>query len=186
MKGRNILLFLSIILGLILWQTKNVKEGLSSAEAEALGNDINNYASSKLSAAGIDPNARQADITSVFNQMASLIENEKDDMAKNTYEANPVKNEDDMKLDTTAEKCLDKTFLTGKTFSDGFCQSNYNSPLVMNQQCNRLTADNCNATACCILMDGNKCMAGSAAGPKFTPDRDYTYYMYKYRRYNIS
>jgi hypothetical protein len=79
-----------------------------------------------------------------------------------------------------------KTFLVGgrDKFSDGFCET-YGSKPGLDDQCNKLTAEHCNQTDCCVFLNGEKCVAGSKDGPNITVDTvtgddiDYTYYSHK-------
>ena len=84
-------------------------------------------------------------------------------------------------VDTTEPTC-NNTFFTGATAEDGFCNSIDTMP-ERNRKCNTLTLENCNTTDCCIVLNGNKCVAGDAMGPIFKTengqDLDYTFYAYK-------
>lgn len=48
----------------------------------------------------------------------------------------------------------------------------------INDNCKKLTKDNCNLVDCCVLLDGNKCVGGSKDGPTYV-DTDYEYYHHK-------
>jgi len=70
--------------------------------------------------------------------------------------------------------------------ADDFCKKFEGSSLELEKACNRLTPDNCNKTACCVFLNGKKCVAGTVKGPVFqtTPKGasipvDYYYYQYK-------
>jgi len=70
--------------------------------------------------------------------------------------------------------------------ADDFCKKFDGSSLELEKACKRLTPDNCNKTACCVFLNGKKCVAGTAKGPVFqtTPEGvaipvDYYYYQYK-------
>lgn len=70
--------------------------------------------------------------------------------------------------------------------ADDFCKKFDGSSLELEKACDRLTPDNCNKTACCVFLNGKKCVAGTAKGPVFqtTPEGaaipvDYYYYQYK-------
>jgi len=70
--------------------------------------------------------------------------------------------------------------------ADDFCKKFDGSSLELEKACERLTPDNCNKTACCVFLNGKKCVAGTAKGPVFqtTPEGaaipvDYYYYQYK-------
>ena len=52
---------------------------------------------------------------------------------------------------------------------DAFCESYRGSSGALDDACRKLTNNNCKATSCCTLTDDNKCVAGGAGGPTFTP-----------------
>jgi len=89
-------------------------------------------------------------------------------------------------INRTPETYPGKTFLLGgnNRFSDGFCET-YGSKPDLDIQCNKLTAEHCNQTDCCVFLNGKKCVAGSKDGPDTTIDTvsggdiDYTYYSHK-------
>ncbi len=63
-----------------------------------------------------------------------------------------------------------------------FCKSNSAS---LKESCGKLTKKNCNATSCCIMLNGKKCVHGNQDGPTFKTDSgkdiavDYYYYQNK-------
>lgn len=57
-----------------------------------------------------------------------------------------------------------------KDFCSGFKGSG--STQKLNESCGQLTNANCSTTACCILANGNRCLAGSASGPTFLTNTD--------------
>jgi len=65
---------------------------------------------------------------------------------------------------------------------DDFCKSNSAS---LNESCAKLTKKNCNATSCCVVLNGKKCVAGNQDGPTFKTESgqdiavDYYYYQNK-------
>jgi hypothetical protein len=190
----TILIGIIIILG-IVWLNKNYinkKEGL--ADIQEVGSNIMNYATSQMATLSGD---NQASIDNAINQMNSILSKEVDSISDAPYAE--VSDSSGVVIDTTPEVCTDpnsanctssalfvgqnKSFFSGTTFSKGFCQTYGNNPMKLNQQCNRLTAENCNATDCCVFLNGAKCVAGSQDGPLFTvedgQDVDYAYYSYK-------
>jgi len=62
---------------------------------------------------------------------------------------------------------------------DDFCKSS------LKDSCDKLTKKNCNATSCCIMLNGEKCVAGNQDGPTFKTESgeditvDYYYYQNK-------
>jgi len=57
-----------------------------------------------------------------------------------------------------------------KDFCSGFKGSG--STQKLNESCGQLTNSNCSTTSCCILANGNRCLAGSASGPTFLTNTD--------------
>jgi len=57
-----------------------------------------------------------------------------------------------------------------------FCTSHDNLPSgsTLEDSCNNLTNENCNSVSCCVLMNGEKCVAGDAQGPTFKTETDGT------------
>jgi hypothetical protein len=67
-----------------------------------------------------------------------------------------------------------------------FCKSHTGSSDKLKESCAKLTNKNCNATSCCIMLNGEKCVPGSEDGPTFrtTPSGenvniDYYYFQNK-------
>jgi len=69
----------------------------------------------------------------------------------------------------------------------GFCEHDSAFPLKIEEKCNSLDTDTCSSTSCCVLLGGEKCVAGNIQGPKMTTNysnfqiknRDYYYYQGK-------
>jgi len=63
-----------------------------------------------------------------------------------------------------------------------FCKSGSDS---LKESCAKLTKKNCNETSCCVVLNGEKCVAGNEDGPTFKTDSgeditiDYYYYQNK-------
>ena len=63
-----------------------------------------------------------------------------------------------------------------------FCKSSSDS---LKTSCGKLTKKNCNATTCCVMLNGEKCVAGNQDGPTFKTESgediniDYYYYQNK-------
>ena len=64
-----------------------------------------------------------------------------------------------------------------------FCSLYVSKPQELNAKCSTLTEQNCNATSCCVWLNGASCVAGDANGPTFRTkagkDIDVKYYAYK-------
>jgi hypothetical protein len=69
----------------------------------------------------------------------------------------------------------------------GFCKQNVAFPDKIEESCNSLNLDTCASTSCCVLLGGQKCVAGGANGPtmqanysdRFILNKDYYYYQGK-------
>lgn len=59
----------------------------------------------------------------------------------------------------------------------GFCAANKASPQTIEEKCGALDLNACASTSCCVLLGGQKCVAGSANGPHFVAN--YTDYALK-------
>ena len=49
----------------------------------------------------------------------------------------------------------------------GFCEKHRSSGIERENECNKLTKDNCSKTSCCVYANNNKCVAGSKDGPLY-------------------
>ena len=66
----------------------------------------------------------------------------------------------------------------------GFCEETKSFPHKKEDKCNKLNAETCASTECCVLLGGKKCVAGDETGPKIRANysdftivnRDYYYY----------
>jgi hypothetical protein len=69
----------------------------------------------------------------------------------------------------------------------GFCNATKNSKTQMEQKCNALSLDACASTSCCVLLGGQKCVAGNENGAYMTANysdyslrnKDFYYYQGK-------
>ena len=69
----------------------------------------------------------------------------------------------------------------------GFCEHDKEFPLKIEEKCNSLDANTCSSTSCCVLLGGQKCVAGNSQGPNMKSNysnfhiknRDYYYYQGK-------
>ena len=58
------------------------------------------------------------------------------------------------------------------SMADAFCKTEEGSQSDLNNKCQQLTNKNCNLTSCCVLLNGEKCVAGSIRGPTFNTDKN--------------
>ena len=69
----------------------------------------------------------------------------------------------------------------------GFCNANKNNVQGIEEKCQALDKDACASTSCCVLLGGQKCVAGSERGPTLTANysdyelinKDFYYYQGK-------
>jgi hypothetical protein len=63
------------------------------------------------------------------------------------------------------------------------CSIYASKPQELNNKCSILSEKNCNATSCCLWLNGHSCVAGNASGPTFRTKNgkklDINYYSYK-------
>jgi hypothetical protein len=73
--------------------------------------------------------------------------------------------------------------------SSDFCEKNKNFPDKIESACNNLSNDGCKKSSCCVLLGGEKCVAGSELGPAYRNNysdftiRNRDYYFYNGRCY---
>jgi hypothetical protein len=182
-NNKNLVILLFLILGVLFFNNFfTIREGkdISPEEAEALGKDIKTTVQQKLNNAGVDHEI--ANPTEMINQLTDIMQTE---IARSTQMANKMAAEATSNIspagNTVAPIIIDNSFFIGNSFSDVFC-SKYTGAQLENK-CADLTEDNCNITDCCVFVNGVKCMAGSARGPKNTGSfkTDTDYYLYKYQ-----
>ena len=171
-----------IFLG-ILWLKFNngIREGNDANKIAAIGPDVLSITVDKLKAAGVDTAKIQQEIPGYLDKLSSLVDSA--DAAYDSAFGDTGGPPDYSGVIDTTGGSTDQTFFTGKKFSDGFCKS-YTDKFSLNNQCSTLTAENCNQTSCCVLLNGSKCVSGDAKGPTFQVDErgkdiDYSYYSYK-------
>jgi len=63
-----------------------------------------------------------------------------------------------------------KTIVNAPTYIDtsskgGFCSYYGTQPVLLEQKCNTIDSASCAATSCCVLLGGQKCVAGKQSGP---------------------
>jgi hypothetical protein len=197
-KGNvSILLIITLIifLGILWWDhSKKIIEGntdsttypsldMNKSESRAFSAGLMSTVNSALTQAGANP-ISEGDMTSLFDNLSGIINGEI--QAANDAEAAIKAAEDSTPVVNTVPRMFsDNTFFLGDKFGDAFCQI-YTNPTELATKCRTLTSENCNATSCCIWVNGSKCVSGSELGPgpmsgMATPDVDY--YSYKYQCY---
>ena len=139
-----------------------------------------------LTEAGIPiPTESNAEIASVFNQLKNLIVSEAEFNNKDD-EATLMNDKNMPTVNTVVPSITDMSFFKGVNFSGSFCELyDTTNKTELNNKCLTLTAESCNSVDCCILVDGNKCVAGNKEGPYMVSgeNTDYNYYLHKYQCY---
>ena len=149
---------------------------ITAEGAQALATSIQ----TQMVAAGV-PTPSQEEMSQLFEQLATLVTQEV--AAANNYQNAIQEAEDTSPVENTVAPTLpfpDTSFFTGDTFGSAFCPINQGNPTQLQNQCSLLTADSCNATDCCIWVNGTKCVAGDARGP-MEMNLDAKYYSHKYQ-----
>ena len=70
------------------------------------------------------------------------------------------------------------------SYASSFCRVSDNNLEDINKKCKKLTKKKCTTVDCCILLNGNKCIAGNKQGPSYDVDintagNDYYYFKNK-------
>jgi len=73
--------------------------------------------------------------------------------------------EDSVYLSSTTGQSTVTPVYNIAAMSVGFCAQNQNDATALEQNCNALDANTCAATSCCVLLGGQKCVAGGKNGP---------------------
>ncbi len=149
---------------------------ITAEGAQALATSIQ----TQMVEAGV-PVPSQEEMSQLFDQLGTLATQEV--AAANNYQNAIQEAEDTSPVENTVAPTLpfpDTSFFTGDTFGSAFCPINQENPTQLQNQCSLLTADSCNATDCCIWINGTKCVAGDASGP-MEMNLDVKYYSYKYQ-----
>jgi hypothetical protein len=94
-----------------------------------------------------------------------------------------------LKPDTSlivSDGCSKKSIIKSD-YAEDICEIYGGDFQKINDKCKALSNDNCNLPACCILLNGTKCVAGDINGPSYLTDQgnaiDYNYYLYRNKCY---
>jgi len=95
--------------------------------------------------------------------------------------------ENSVYLSTTSGQSQTGTYYDMASIAGGFCANNSYNPLAVEEVCNSLDKNTCASTTCCVLLGGQKCVAGSQNGPDqranysdvFVTNKDFYYYQGK-------
>ena len=73
--------------------------------------------------------------------------------------------EDSVFLSRSANAIVNAPTYVTSNVGGGFCNKYSADPLKLEQQCNTINNETCAATTCCVLLGGQKCVAGGENGP---------------------
>jgi hypothetical protein len=77
--------------------------------------------------------------------------------------------------------CTRKSILRSD-YEEDICTKYQGDYQKIDEKCKALNNENCTLPVCCVLLNGNKCVAGNVNGPTFLTDQgnqiDYYYYLY--------
>jgi len=84
------------------------------------------------------------------------------------------------------DNCSTQSLLSSEYESD-ICSDYIGDYQTIDKKCKLLSNTNCSLTNCCVLLNGNKCVAGNVNGPTYLTDQgnqiDFNYYMYRGKTY---
>ena len=176
-----------IILGVFWLLINNTgREGYDSSKGKAFADKITTGITSIIDNAPVEVNGgyKMSDVKSILPKIFFDLKRTIDKEVNTVYDIS-VNTDIKTSIDTTKSRChADDNFMYGEKFGDSLVP-NYNGKAAqLNSTCSQLTADNCNLTDSCVLVNGKKCMAGDANGPTMNVDNngqdiDYAYYTYK-------
>ncbi len=66
---------------------------------------------------------------------------------------------------------------------NSFCELTGSSLAKREVKCKKLTNDNCKDISCCVLLNGNKCVAGAKDGPAYPDSHEFDHYYYEKKCY---
>lgn len=73
--------------------------------------------------------------------------------------------EDSVYLSRTANTLTNTPIFIPTNVVRGFCNKYKNDSIKLEEQCNAINNQTCAATTCCVLLGGQKCVAGNEKGP---------------------
>ena len=101
----------------------------------------------------------------------------------NLYTSRDISN---LELEIINDNCSGKSLLKSD-FKDDICTKYIGDYSTINEKCRQLTENTCPIVNCCVLLNGNKCVAGDKNGPTFYTNKgddiEFQYYEHRGRRY---
>jgi hypothetical protein len=181
-----ILIILLIVLGVYWYYKRNT---IIEGNLETVTNSLSGFMDTLKTETGMSfDSSKSAELLGLMDKLKDITGSSQDNGIYNVDYPYATAADDSSAnlINTTPSTYPGKTFLVGgrDRFSDGFCET-YGSSLTLDLECNKLTAEHCNETSCCVFLNGKKCVAGSKDGPTVMVDTlnggdiDYTYYSHK-------
>lgn len=95
--------------------------------------------------------------------------------------------EDSVFLSRSTNALVNKPTYVTTNVGAGFCNKYKADPIQIEQKCNTINNETCAATTCCVLLGGQKCVAGGVNGPTMkdnysdflVKNKDFYYYQGK-------
>ena len=170
------------------YRRKRIKDKYSDFIGVVEANKFNTFASKKITKYGDKVSSFLDDIASVIIQKHEDNSPKSRDVYGNGTDV-PDTITTGLKPDTSlilTSGCSNKSILRSD-FADDICMTYFGDYEAINEKCNQLSNDNCNLPACCVLVNGTKCVAGDANGPTYLTDQgneiDYNYYLFRNKCY---
>lgn len=180
-----LLIGLLIFLGVLwLYKKNKIREGIDPPDPDTL-KEFAKDANRRMADIGLTPPSLD-DLNRMFDMVGGIVTSEAtavETRATARAEADAIT----PAVNTVQPVLPTISFFSGNKFGDAFCEMYGNDYTNLSNKCSALTSESCNATNCCVWVNGKKCMAGDEKGPTVpmgssaTIDADY--YSYKYQCY---
>lgn len=133
---------------------------------------------------------KKKDRTPLWNDNLSTYKDlgEMNDNVANLYAPRDVSN---LEQDVINDNCSKKSLLKSE-YAEDICEKYMGDYQTINEKCRSLSDRSCTLTKCCVLINGNKCVAGDKNGPSLITETDengnknqllYEYYVYQGQRF---
>jgi hypothetical protein len=101
----------------------------------------------------------------------------------NLYTIRDISN---LEVEIVNDNCSKRSLLKSD-YKDDICEKYIGDYSTINEKCRGLNMTTCPLTKCCVLLNGNKCVAGNVKGPTYYTDNgieiEFDYYEFRGKRY---
>lgn len=101
----------------------------------------------------------------------------------NLYTSRDISN---LEVEIINDNCSNRSLLKSD-YKDDICEKYIGDYSTINEKCRGLNVNSCPLTKCCVLLNGNKCVAGNVKGPTYYTDKgieiEFDYYEFRGQRY---